>query len=62
MTYEDAIEIADAVFDEYLPKVGPRARKRFLDALFGEFTHIGVMEIESEVTPDDSDVFEDEDD
>lgn len=61
MTYEDTLEIADAVFDEYLPKVGPRSRKQFLDALFAELTHVGVMDMETGPEAADEDESYDDD-
>lgn len=62
MTYDEAIEVGDVVFDEYLPKVSAKQRKVFLDALFSELEERGSLEIEDEVVPYDTDAEDELDD
>jgi hypothetical protein len=49
MTYDEMVEIADAVFDEYLPKANGKIRKAFCDALFSELEDRGSLEIEDQI-------------
>jgi len=62
MTYDEMLEIGEAVFDEYLPKTSARLRRSVLDTLFSELEDRGALEIEDTlVISDTEDSFTDED-
>lgn len=52
MTFEEAIDIGDQIFDEYLPKTSNTTRRKILVALFAELEDAGVMD-GLEEPPDD---------
>lgn len=58
MTYEEIAELADAVFDEYIPKTSPKVRRAFLDALVSELERQEAIDVEP---PETDDFFEDDD-
>lgn len=55
MTYDEMVDIANVVFDEYLPKTNGKTRKAFCDALFSELEEQGTLEIEDDIPEDNGD-------
>lgn len=55
MTYEDAMDIGDEVFSEYLPKVSDRTRRTFLVALFAELEDSGALDLDEPQSDFDED-------
>jgi hypothetical protein len=48
------IEVGDAVFDEYLPKVSSALRQQFLNALLTELEEQGALTVEERPDEDDT--------
>ena len=46
MTYEEAIDVGNALFDEYFPNAKGKTRTTFLNSLFDELTEMGALELE----------------
>lgn len=49
MTYEEAVEMCNMLFDEYLPKVAASTRRDFIDAMISEFENADALELEDGV-------------
>lgn len=52
MTYEEIVEICDAVFEEYLPEVKKKARRTFIDELLTELEFNEVLTVTPEAALD----------
>ena len=61
MTYEEIVEIADSVFDEYMPKATAKTRTAFVNSFLAELEDRNAIEIVDSL-PDEEDVQESEDD
>lgn len=59
MTYEEAFEIGQSVFEEYMPKTRGRSRSVFLEEFLSELENAGALSLEHGSKPvldDDIDV------
>jgi len=53
ITYEDAMNIGNEFFDEYLPKVSAPTRQALLAGLFAELADAGCLDVDDpEPDPD----------